>query len=66
MAEDKGKIEMLATIVDPTVLDLKAAQELCDDNPELKKCDVVRENARNHEEDKAIEISYDILVANFE
>jgi len=64
---------MGVNLIDPTTMDFQEAQQLCEDEPALVKCEIVQEmvkikNAFDMQElilnDR--EVVYDIFNANFE
>ena len=63
------KVEMVAAIVDPTLLDHESATLMCEENPDMVKCEVVKEKIRVERAQDAIgpfPDYYDVLVASFE
>lgn len=61
--EAKGQVQMMAAILDPLQLDAEEAQRLCDENPEMIKCEILKERLR---EEAELEKSYPVLTATFE
>ena len=59
-----AKVDMLTAIIDPTLLDEESALAMCEEYPEMVKCEVVKEKLREQVTENIRE--YDVLVANFE
>lgn len=68
-AESQATVEIGAVILDPLQIDLESAKKLCDDSPEMVKCDILKERLEEKDEEALISLEpreYTVYTANFE